>query len=216
VRARGAGGDGLTDCAVGASHREADGPRRGDGGARAVQPRCGRAWLGQEPLDELEPDVGAPGAPAPEWDPLPMLGQFWLDPEPELPEPEPVLALPELPVLPELELESVLVPDEPEVVLVVLDPEFPVDELVPPVELVELVPEPDVEPEVVAAPATNAPPATRPEASAPAASTFRNRMCIGVAFLCRCCARSLERTATACAPDLWATAHSHRCARRVR
>jgi hypothetical protein len=140
------------------------------------------AWLRQEPLDELDPDEGAAGAPAPEWDPLPMLGQFWEDPEPVVPEP---VELFELPVPPELELEVPLVPLVPDVVLVLVDPEFPVDDEVPSVVLVELVPEPDVEPEVVAAFATAAPPATRPEASAPAASMFRKRMCIGVAFLGR-------------------------------
>jgi hypothetical protein len=147
-----------------------------------------------------------------------MFGQFWVDPELEL-EPEPVLEpfeLFELPVLPELELAVLFEPDVPDVVLVPVDPEFPVDEVVPSVEVVELVPEPDVEPAVVAAFATTAPPATRPEASAPAASTLRNRMCIGVALLGRCCARSLERTATACALDLWATAHSDRRVRGVR
>ena len=111
-----------------------------------------------------------------------MLGQFWEDPEPVVPEP---VELFELPVPPELELEVPLVPLVPDVVLVLVDPEFPVDEEVPSVVLVELVPEPDVEPEVVAAFATAAPPATRPEASAPAASMFRKRMCIGVAFLGR-------------------------------
>jgi hypothetical protein len=140
-------------------------------------------WPGQEPLDEPEPEEGAAGAPAPGWDPLPMFGQFLVDPEPELLEPVPLLELFELPVLPEfeVELEVLLEPEVPDVVLVLVDPEFPVDEVVPSVELVELVPEP----EVVAALATNAPPATRPEARAPAASTLRNRMCIGVAFLGR-------------------------------
>jgi hypothetical protein len=113
-----------------------------------------------------------------------MFGQFWVDPELEFAAPEPVLELFELfelfelPVLPELKLAVLLEPDVPEVVLVLVDPEFPVDEVVPSVELVEPVPVPDV----VAAFATTAPPATRPEASAPAASTLRNRICIGVAL----------------------------------
>jgi hypothetical protein len=127
-----------------------------------------------------------------------MFGQFLVDPELEL-EPEPVLEpfepfeLFELPVLPELELAVLLEPDVPDVVLVLVDPEFPVDEVVPPVEVVELVPEPDVEPAVVAAFATTAPPATRPEASAPTASTLRKRMCIDVA-LSRSVLRPLTRT----------------------
>ena len=147
-----------------------------------------------------------------------MFGQFWVDPELEFAAPEPVLELFELfelfelPVLPELKLAVLLEPDVPEVVLVLVDPEFPVDEVVPSVELVEPVPVPDV----VAAFATTAPPATRPEASAPAASMFRKRMCIGVAFLGRVLPRSLERTVAACATDLWATAHSDRRVRGVR
>jgi hypothetical protein len=126
-----------------------------------------------------------------------MFGQFWVDPELEL-EPVPVLEpfvpfeLFELPVLPELELEVLFEPDVPDVVLVPVDPEFPVDEVVPSVEVVELVPELDVEPAVVAAFATAAPPATRPEANAPAASTLRNRMCMGVA-LSRSVLRPLTR-----------------------
>jgi hypothetical protein len=100
-----------------------------------------------------------------------MLGQFLveLEPEPELELPEldePVLELlePEL-VLPELEVPvlPVLEPLLDDGVLVV-EPEL---ELVLGVEL-----------DVVAALATNAPPATRPVVNAPAASTLRKRMCM--------------------------------------
>jgi hypothetical protein len=97
-----------------------------------------------------------------------MLGQFWVE-----------LELPVLPELPELELE--LEPDEPEVLLVP-EPEFPEADVFGVLEEVELVePEPDVV-DVVAALATNAPPATRPEASAPVAMTLRNRICMDVAL----------------------------------
>ncbi len=98
-------------------------------------------------------------------EPLPMLGQLCVEPEPD-------------PVL-ELEPEDVL--DEPELVL--LDPEFPVLVLVDGVvdcELgVELVPELPVVVEVVAALATSAPPVTSPVVSAPMASTLRKRICMG-------------------------------------
>jgi hypothetical protein len=130
---------------------------------------------------ELEPVGGVPdGAPpaggalcVPE--PLPMLGQLRVEPEPEL----------ELdPLEPELELDPEL--DEP--LLVLPDPVFPV--LDPEDGVVVEEPEPDelevefdpvpVFPvlEVVAALATSAPPATRPVVSAPTASTLRGRMCI--------------------------------------
>jgi hypothetical protein len=87
--------------------------------------------------------------------------------EPELDEPEPE---------PELELpDPELVPPELEVpVLPVL--ELLLDEGVV-VEL-ELEPEPVLGVEVVAALATNAPPATRPVVSAPTASTLRKRSCM--------------------------------------
>jgi hypothetical protein len=93
------------------------------------------------------------------FEPVPMLGQFFVEPELEEPElDDPELDDPELddPVLPELELldEGVLV-DEPEPELVL-----------------------GVELEVVAALATNAPPATRPVVKAPMASTLRKRMCM--------------------------------------
>jgi len=95
-----------------------------------------------------------------------MLGQLWVEPEPE-PEldPEEALEDPE-PVLPEEELPE-LVPDDG-VVVEGLE--------------VELEPEPElpVVVEVVAALATSAPPARRPEVSAPMANTLRRRICMGV------------------------------------
>ena len=83
------------------------------------------------------------------------------------------------PVEPELEPEL----DEPEPVL--LDPVLPVLELEDGVAADELVPEVPLDPvfpvlEVVAALATNAPPARRPEVSAPMASTLRRRICMTV------------------------------------
>ncbi len=124
-----------------------------------------------DPEAELELDVGgvpypAGGVPVCEPDSLPMLGQLWVEPEPELdPVPDPELVL----------------PDDPELVLP--DPEFPLLVLVDGVlveELdVELEPELPVVVEVVAALATKAPPATRPDVSAPMASTLRSRICMG-------------------------------------
>ena len=95
-----------------------------------------------------------------------MLGQFLdeLEPEPEL-EPEGVPEVPEL-VLPELVL--------PELPVLELDDGAVVDEL-----LVEPVPELPVVVDVVAALATNAPPATSPEVSALIASTLRRRIFMG-------------------------------------
>jgi hypothetical protein len=96
-----------------------------------------------------------------------MLGQLWVEVEPE-------------PVEPELEPDDVL--EDPELVL--LDPEFPVLELVDGVEVdefvAELVPVLPVVLDVVAALATNAPPARRPDVSAPMASTLRRRICMVV------------------------------------
>jgi hypothetical protein len=104
-------------------------------------------------------------------EPLPMLGQLWVEPEPELVPDEPELE-------PELEPEDVLVEPEP----VLLDPVFPPLELEDGVAVDELEPEvPVLEVpvlEVVAASATNAPPARRPEVSAPMASTLRRRICM--------------------------------------
>jgi hypothetical protein len=138
--------------------------------------------------------VPEPAGGVPVWlpEPLPMLGQFWmeleLEPEEEPEEPEPVLPEPELPepVLPVLEL------DDGELV----------DEL-----LVEPVPELPVEVDVVAALATNAPPATRPEVSALVASTLRRRIFIGCVPFISCGAPAHPRRHhTPCAPDLGATA----------
>lgn len=138
-----------------------------------------------DPEAELEPDDGgvpypAGGVPVWEPDPLPMSGQLWVEPEPEL-EPDPEL-------LPDPEL---VLPDDPELVL--LDPEFPVLVLVEGVlveELdVELDPELPVVLEVVAALATKALPATRPDVSAPMARTLRKRICMGgLPFHVVCCA----------------------------
>jgi hypothetical protein len=96
-----------------------------------------------------------------------MLGQFFVEPELELLEPEPEeLDDPELALLdPELEL--------PE-----LDGVVVVEELV--LELEPVVPVLD-EP-VVAASATSAPPVTRPVVSAPIANTFRSRIFMVVSF----------------------------------
>jgi hypothetical protein len=116
----------------------------------------------------LEPDGGDPpepdgGVPDPEADPLPMSGQFLVEPDPELEfDPDPELE-PELgdeleepdPVLPVFELPAGVVVDELELV-----PEFPV--------VVD----------VVAALATSAPPARSPEVSAPTARTLRKRICM--------------------------------------
>ena len=112
-----------------------------------------------------------PAGGVPVWLPAapPMLGQLWveLDPDPE----------------PELEPEGAL--EEPELVL--LEPEFPVPELDDGVEVDELAVEPEpvmpVVVDVVAALATSAPPATRPEVSAPMANTFRRRIFIGIVAL---------------------------------
>ncbi len=124
----------------------------------------------------------AGGVPLGVPEPLPMLGQLWVEPEPD-------------PVDPELEPDDVL--DDPEPVL--LDPEVPLLELDDGVEVdgfvVELVPEVPVVLDVVAALATNAPPARRPVVSAPMASTFRRRICM-VIFL------SLVCRANPCGPAL--------------
>ncbi len=145
---------------------------------------------------ELEPDGGAVPLPAggvPVWvpEPLPMLGQFLVEPEPELvPEPDGVLAEPELvlpePVLPEPELDDGV---EVEELLVEPEPEFPV--------VVD----------VVAALATSAPPATRPEVSAPMPITLRRRIFIGCLPFISCGAPAHPgRYHTRCTPDLDATA----------
>ena len=132
---------------------------------------------GQEPdVDPLlEPAGGAEPVPdggvlegAPECvpEPVPILGQFLVEPElelvpepVELEDPEPVVPVPELPVL---ELDEGVVVDEPDVA------EFDV----------ALVPELPVVVDVVAALATSAPPARRPELSAPTARMLRRRIFI--------------------------------------
>ena len=156
---------------------------------------------------ELEPAGGVPvgalpadGAP---WvpEPLPILGQLRVEPEPELeldpldpelePEPEldePVLVLP-VPALPVLEPDDGVVVEEPEV-----------EELD-----VVLVPEPVLPVlEVVAALATSAPPAKRPEVSAPTASTLRRRICMSCCPFHSCVDPvPLDRYRTRCARHLW-------------
>ncbi len=115
-------------------------------------------------MDGVVP-VPAGGVPVWEPEPLPMFGQLWVELEPE----------------PELELEPEELLEDPELELP--DPELPelvlgagvVDELD-----VELEPELPVVVEVVAALATSAPPARRPEVSAPMASTLRRRICMSV------------------------------------
>ena len=132
--------------------------------------------VGYEPEGALEPGgedgcVPEPAGGVPVWLPEapPMSGQLWAEPDPD----------------PELELEPDDVLEEPELVL--LEPVFPVPELDDGVEVDELVVEPEpvlpVVVDVVAAFATNAPPATRPEVSAPMANTFRRRIFIGIVAL---------------------------------
>jgi hypothetical protein len=95
-----------------------------------------------------------------------MLGQFLVELEPE-----PELEVPELEE-PELELPELELPVFPVLVLL-LDDGVVVGEPVVP----ELVV--GVEPDAVAALATNAPPPTRPVVKAPTASTLRKRSCMG-------------------------------------
>jgi hypothetical protein len=153
-----------------------------------------------DPLPELDvggvadPDGGVPDGV----EPLPMLGQFLveLEPEPELdpeldPEPVDEFEEPE-PVLPALELADGVVVEE-----------LGVEEL--DVELVPVLPELPVV-EVVAALATSAPPATRPDVSAPMASTLRRRICIGVCPFLSGGAGSFEPALPRCARDLSAAA----------
>ncbi len=204
MRARCPGGDGLDLSVVPAP---APGPRGGRSGpaggpARAavssvvvtgtrvrnyepevdplLEPERGGAPSGAVP----DPDGGV--VPVPDLDPLPMSGQFLVEPDPELVEEpeEPVPAFPE-PVLPVFEFDDGAVGgDEP-----------------------ELLPELPVVVDVVAALATSAPPATRPEVSAPTASTLRRRICmVGIPFrLCGTPTRS-DRYPRRCAPRLSATA----------
>ena len=126
-------------------------------------------------------------------------------------------------LLPELEFEL----DEPleEEPLELLPALFDPEPVVPPFELedgvVELEPdEPDVEPEpefpvpdVVAALATSAPPATRPEVSAPTASALRRRICMmSLSFVCTDPLGSMQ---TRCASDLGISAQCRRGVTRV-
>ena len=107
--------------------------------------------------------------PDPAADPLPMSGQFLVEPDPELElEPDDELDEPD----PEL-------PD-PEVPELVLGDGVVVDEL-------ELVPEFPVAGDVVAALATSAPPARSPDVKVPTARTLRKRICMAcVAFRVLC------------------------------
>ena len=110
-----------------------------------------------------------------------MLGQFFVELDPEL-EPD---------------------PDVPELVVGGAVVEAELDEV--PLELVPLlpVPEPDVVELVVAALATSAPPPTSPAVRAPMASALRRRI-----FICLVCPFSRVTPThsgghdTACAPDL--------------
>ncbi len=151
-------------------------PERGAGGPYALRAPAHTArplWeigrvngVGSAPQEaELEPDPGG-GAPSDPDRGAPGRG-------PEL-EPEPLLPMSgQLCVEPELDE---LDPEVPE-----LDDGADVDELGVDESDVEPVPELPVEPvvEVVAALATSAPPATRPEVSAPIASTLRKRNGMG-------------------------------------
>jgi hypothetical protein len=116
-----------------------------------------------------------------------MLGQFLVEPEP-VPEPALELALDPAPVDEFEEPEPVppvFEPDDGAVVGEELDVEEPelVPELVPEVPELDVVPELPVVVDVVAALATSAPPATRPDVSAPMASTLRRRICmVGISF----------------------------------
>ncbi len=90
-----------------------------------------------------------------------MLGQLWVVPELEPPVP--------VPVLEEFDVDDGVVVDEPEVEPLDVEPVpvFPVEPVV----------------DVVAALATSAPPATRPELSAPMAITLRIPNGMGVPFV---------------------------------
>jgi hypothetical protein len=133
-----------------------------------------------------EPAGGVPWAPELEFEPLPMFGQLWVEPLPELePEAEPELGvLEELdPVLEVLELDDGVVVEE---LLFVLEPVVPVLDVA-----------------VVAASAASAPPASSPVVSAPMANTLRSRSFIVVALSFVCCAHPFGPAITRCALDLW-------------
>jgi hypothetical protein len=185
----------------------------GDPGPQRPSPviRGFRDGGGYEPEGAAEPGVEpgdgvpVPAGGVPVWlpEPLPMLGQLWVEVEPE-------------PVEPELEPDDVL--EEPELVL--LDPEFPVLELVDGVEVdefvAELVPVLPVVLDVVAALATNAPPARRPDVSAPMASTLRRRICMmDFPFISSVTPTRSGRHCTRCSTDLSATAQWRRRVRTV-
>ena len=129
--------------------------------------RCGESFRdepGRRPAARTgrrrPPDYGGVPGGAFELEPWPMSGQFLVEPEPELElEPEPVDELEEPePVLPAPDLDDGVVVEglAVEEFDVALAPEFP--------ELPVVV-------DVVAASATNAPPAMRPDVSAPVART---------------------------------------------
>ena len=143
----------------------------------------------QEPDGGGVPDpVGA--VPDGACEPLPMLGQFLVELDPELE--------PELDPEPVDEFEE-LEPDDGVVV-----EELDVEELE--VEPVPVLPELPVVVDVVAALATSAPPATRPDVSAPMASTLRRRICMSVCPFLSLGAGSFEPVRKRCAPDLSAAA----------
>lgn len=149
---------------------------------------------GGGPPSAEDPPGPAGGVPVPDFDPLPMFGQSLVEPDPELePEPElevelgldepvPVLPDPVLPVLPVLELDDGAV------------------EGVEP----ELLPELPVVVDVVAALATSAPPATRPEVNAPTASTLRRRICMWWCPFVRVERRPVRTGTAHGAPRIWA------------
>ena len=115
------------------------------------------------------------------------------------------------PLDPELELDPEL--DEPELAEPVLDePVLPeLDDGVV-VEEFEDEPEPELVPVlpvvgVVAALATSAPPARRPDVSAPIASTLRKRICMRwLPFLSCVAPAPSDRHCTRCARHLWCSA----------
>ena len=134
--------------------------------------------------------------PDPGCDPLPMSGQFLVEPDPELelePDEEPEAPVP---VLPEFVLPD---PVLPEFVL----PEFELTDGAV-VEELELVPEFPVVVDVVAALATSAPPARSPELSAPTARTLRRRIFMGcVPFRVMCHAEPDRSGVGTMRPGCW-------------
>ena len=140
--------------------------------------------------------VPDPAGGVPVWDPepLPMLGQLWVELEPE----------------PELELEPEELLDDPEPVLPELELPVPVLDVGAVVEELEVEPEPElpVVVEVVAALATSAPPARRPELSAPMASTLRRRNCMGWCPFVSVKHQPVRTGASHVAPWTWVQAQS--------